>query len=278
MWSYFTSAQDKYAKLGLALSVVALLVGLMVWHDNIAGFRDAAAFATLIGAIFSGLSVVWVALAVLMQADELRLQRGELALQREQLAHQVAEMHQLASASKEQSRISEEQTKYTLRRDILYELSAFCLQYDAEMQALLATIMRTRSQIVMAKQIEISVTTPLSVGLIENDPDGMRVTWILDSGDEFARHSFRRKELRAALIDRIHADNMGSNLNVLGFVAETFERSREFGLENWMIFSALYSVPEASRFIKENFFFLIWAGQILAADRSTSPLGKWNYQ
>lgn len=88
----------------LILTGVAVAAGLLVWLDNVQGFRDAGALAELLAAVFGMISVIWLAGAVFLQREELSLQRHELSLQRR-------EIERLANATEEQQETLEAQAE-----------------------------------------------------------------------------------------------------------------------------------------------------------------------
>lgn len=103
---------------GSTTTALALLVGMLVWADNRAGFRDAEAFATLLGAVFSMIATVWLVVTVLLQRAEFELQREELTLQRE-------ESRRIADETGHQARLMTLQLAIALKHSLVDEMAAY---------------------------------------------------------------------------------------------------------------------------------------------------------
>ena len=135
--------------LGVAGTALSGLVALLVWLDNKVGFRDAEAMATLLAALFSMITTIWLIVTVLLQRAELDLQREELALQRQ-------ESRRIADETAQQARLMSMQLEIAMKENLTAEVSAYIKLELADFCAIRKAL-RARIAEIASERLETSL-------------------------------------------------------------------------------------------------------------------------
>ncbi len=162
----------RFEYIGVLATLAALACGYFVMVDNLHGFRQPEAFATLLSAVFSMISTSWLVVTVFrqgyelqLQRDELRLQRGEATLQRRELELQRAEATRLANEADRQNSILSSQANLAYKSILIPQVRSL---FEGEQTAFNVDYNRFRQQ--MADALSQKYKVPVSLRDFATNP------------------------------------------------------------------------------------------------------------
>ncbi len=234
-----TASEDRRSRhvpiwFGIAGTVASLLIGWLVWIDNLKGFRDAGNLATLLSAVFSMIATTWLIVTVLRQGEELKLQREELRLQRE-------ETKRIADEAKIQNDTIRSQMRLSRQNFLIDRTQTLFSANEFDFGSFMDTIFHFVLDIFITK---FPAEIPIALHHLRIDAKSDYLKCCLD--DDFINSYGINKSLSSINLEYSQLE-IDDNFDGLDLIGRFYLEAQAFDCEDWFLNELGYAITNLKR-------------------------------